>query len=70
MVPDYSVSEIKFAVLMYNSEGYFLGRFGINELLNPGGICILEEPFLTAVVVDMVGTGMGSQGPCLKVFNI
>lgn len=63
-------SEERGAVLMYNSEGYFLGRFGINELLNPGGICILEEPFLTAVVVDMVGGGTGSQGPCLKVFNI
>ncbi|XP_071826284.1 uncharacterized protein [Apostichopus japonicus] len=60
----------KGAVLMYNSEGYFLGRFGDSELLNPGGICVHDEPFLTAFVVDMEGSGHGSKGPAVKVFTI
>ncbi|KAJ8044549.1 Tripartite motif-containing protein 2 [Holothuria leucospilota] len=51
------------AILTYNSEGYFLGKFGENELKMPRGLCIVEDK----VVVLDEGGGMPS---CLRVYKL
>ncbi|KAJ8044547.1 Tripartite motif-containing protein 2 [Holothuria leucospilota] len=51
------------AVITYNSEGYFLGKFGDNELKNPCGLCIVEDKVL---VID---EGAGNS-PSLKVYKL
>ncbi|KAJ8044550.1 Tripartite motif-containing protein 2 [Holothuria leucospilota] len=52
------------AVITYNSDGYFLGKFGDNELKNPRGLCIVED---NVVVVEQGGD---EDGPCLKVYKL
>lgn len=61
----------KGVVLMYNHEGFYLGRFGASELINPGGICVFKKAQqLSVLVVEMKGTGYGTRAPGLKVFNV
>lgn len=58
-------------VLMYNNEGFFLGRFGTGELINPGGVCVCKKAeYLSVVVVEITGTGYGTRAPGLKVFRV
>ncbi|XP_071848324.1 uncharacterized protein [Apostichopus japonicus] len=59
------------AVLMYNSSGYFLGRFGEPELINPGGIFVLENAnHISILVVETDGNGHGSRAPGLRIFCV
>ncbi|XP_071850300.1 uncharacterized protein [Apostichopus japonicus] len=61
----------KGAVLMYNSSGFFLGRFGETELINPGGICVLENAnHISILVVETDGNGYGSRAPGLRLFSV
>ncbi|KAJ8044548.1 Tripartite motif-containing protein 2 [Holothuria leucospilota] len=51
------------AIITYNSEGYFLGKFGEDQLREPNGLCIAEDK---VVVVDQ-GTRVRH---CLQVYKL
>ncbi|XP_071848321.1 uncharacterized protein [Apostichopus japonicus] len=66
-----SREKTKGAVLMYNSSGFFLGRFGESELINPGGIFVLENAnHISILVVETDGNGYGSRAPGLRIFCV
>ncbi|XP_071833904.1 uncharacterized protein [Apostichopus japonicus] len=60
----------KGAVVTYNSDGYFLGTIGEKELINPRGICFINDDDDSPQLLVVEGGDCASQSGCIKVFRL
>ncbi|PIK36903.1 putative E3 ubiquitin-protein ligase TRIM71-like isoform X2 [Apostichopus japonicus] len=60
----------KGAVVTYNSDGYFLGTIGEKELINPRGICYINDDYDSPQLLVVEGGDYESQFSCVKVFRL
>ncbi|XP_071833956.1 uncharacterized protein [Apostichopus japonicus] len=60
----------KGAVIVYNSDGYFLGTIGEKELINPRGICFINEHDTSPQLLVVDGSDSESRYGCIKVFRL
>ncbi|PIK50577.1 putative E3 ubiquitin-protein ligase TRIM71-like isoform X2 [Apostichopus japonicus] len=60
----------KGAVMVYNSIGYFLGTIGEKELINPRGICLINDDDDSPRLLVVEGGDSESQFGCIKVFSL